>query len=79
MIVPYSLNLYVFTLLNLDTRIKTGTFARSAGPDEMPAFNQGLHFLLRQKQSLWALIEILTCCPFKFKMDKPVLIVSYVW
>ena len=52
-----------------------GTFANSEDPDEMPhdvAFHQGLHFLLRQKQSsekeIQYFLEIITCDPFIYTM-----------
>ena len=71
-----------FSLFILDTG-KTGTLANSEDPDEMPhkaAFHQGLHYLLRYKQFSGAeihhFIEIVTCNPFKYKMDNAILIVS---
>ena len=57
--------------------------ASSEDPDEMPhdaAFHQGLHCLLRLKQSSGAEIhhdlENATCDPLKYTMGSPILIVS---
>ena len=55
----------------------------SEDPDEMPknaAFHQGLHCLLRQKQSsekeMQFYLEITTCDPLMCTMDLPKFIVS---
>ena len=60
-----------------------GTMANREDPDEIPhkaAFHQGLHCLLRYKQSsvieIHTFIEISTCNPFKYKMANSILIVS---
>ena len=60
-----------------------GNLANSAGPDEMQhnaAFHQGLHCLLRLKQSYEAGIhynlENSTLDPLKYAMSSPILIVS---
>ena len=60
-----------------------GTFVNSEDPDEMQhhaAFNQGLHCLLRLKQSsgtkIYKNLEISNCHPLNYIMDKSMLIVS---
>ena len=56
--------------------------ANSEYPDEMPhdaAFHQGIHCLLRQKQSKKAIqyfYKILTCDPSIYTMDHPKFILS---
>ena len=57
--------------------------ANSEDPDEMQhnaAFHQGLHCLLRLKQpsatEIYGNFKILTCDPFKLRMDKSMLIAS---
>ena len=62
-----------------------GTLANSEDPDEMQhnaAFHQGLHCLLRLKQSSGAEIlynlEKSTCGPLKYTMGSPILI-EYKW
>ena len=61
-----------------------GTLANSEDPDEMQhdaAFHQGLHYLLRLKQSPSGIeihhnfFENSTCDPLNCKMDNPMLIV----
>ena len=50
------------TLCGPETHIKTGTLANRQDPDEMlhnVAFHQGLHCLLRQKNEMQHLLEIL--------------------
>ena len=60
-----------------------GTLVNSEDPDEMQhnaAFHQGLHCLLRLKQSSGTEIhhrwEMPTCDPLKYKLGHPILIVS---
>ena len=70
------------TLCILETP-KGVLLASSEDPDEMPhnkAFHQGLHCLLRLKQSsgteIHHNIENATCDPLKYTMGSPILIVS---
>ena len=59
------------------------TLANSEDPDEMPhdaAFHQGLHCLLREKQSsakeIQFYLEIIMCDPSIYTIDRPKSIVS---
>ena len=59
-----------------------GNLANSEDPDEMlhhVAFHQGLHCLLRLKQTSWTEIhhdlENSNCDPLKYTMGNPILIV----
>ena len=56
-------------------------FANSEDPDELPhntAFNWGLHHLFRQESSGKEIqfFLIITCDPFIYAMDHPIVIVS---
>ena len=64
-----------------------GTLTKSEDPDEMQhyaAIHQGLHCLLRLKQSSWTEIHhnlvISTCDPLKHTMGRPpYLLYQFVW
>ena len=72
----------ILTLYILETPLEMGTFANSEDPDQMQhnaAFHQGLHCLLRLKQSSGTekhhKLENSTCVTLKYTMDSPILIV----
>ena len=64
-----------------------GSLANTDDPGEMQqhnvAFHQGLHCLLRSKQTSGTEIhhnlETFTCDPFKYKIGNPYLLYQYVW
>ena len=62
-----------------------GTLANSADTDEMPQNADrmqhfiSLHFLWRQKYTVYHNLEILTCNPLKYIMDNPTLLHLSIW
>ena len=70
-------------LLHIVLNVCCDMVTNSEDPDEMPwnaEFHQGLHCLLRQKQSsekeMQFYFKIITCDPFMYTMDLPRFIVS---